>query len=97
LGTRWSRRRSFLLGWPCQPAVAPLRALALATCQMVAAFSRTDRAVVPVSSQIRPASSMVVTLLRLGLTAAAWDRILDELVASGLLRATFASLSELVP
>ena len=28
---------------------------------------------------------MVVTLLRFGLTAAAWDRILDELVASGLL------------
>jgi hypothetical protein len=38
---------------------------------------------------------MVVTLLRLGLTAAAWDRILDELVASGLLRTTFTSLSEL--
>jgi hypothetical protein len=38
---------------------------------------------------------LVVTLLRLGLTAAAWERILGELVASGLLLATFASLAEL--
>jgi len=38
---------------------------------------------------------MVVTPLRLGLTAAAWERILAELIASGLLRTAFASLAEL--
>jgi hypothetical protein len=27
LGTRWSRRRSFSLGWLCQPALVPLPAL----------------------------------------------------------------------
>ena len=59
---------------------------------MVAAFSRRCRCSRILADQTR---FMVVTLLRLGLTAAAWDRILDELVASGLLRTTFASLLEL--
>jgi len=66
--------------------------MSLATCQMVAAFSRRCRCSRIPADQPR---LLVVTLLRLGLTSAAWERILGELIASGLLLATFASLAEL--
>ena len=86
---------TLFLAWVAVPAGVGAAAgarVALATCQMLAAFSRRCRCSRIPADQPR---FMVVTLLRLGLTAAAWDRILSELVASGLLRATFASLQQL--
>jgi len=86
---------TLFLAWVAVPAVGGAAAgarVALATCQMLAAFSRRCRCSRIPADQPR---FLVVTLLRLGLTAAAWDRILGELVASGLLRATFASLQQL--
>jgi len=55
LGTRWSRRRSFSLGWPCQPAVAPLRALEWHSQRVRCSPRSAADVAVPAYPQISPA------------------------------------------